>query len=631
MFLPIANRELRVAARKRSTNYIRVAGAGAALLIGGGALLLESLSGRAGSGGSIGRGLFTLLTWLTLAATIVSGLFLTADCLSEEKREGTLGFLFLTDLRGYDVVFGKLVATSLRGFYAMLAALPVMGVTLVLGGITGEQFWKTAMALVTVLFVSLASGLLASSVSRDSQRAMLLTLVLLVLLAAAGPLTDALLAEAQNAPFTPVLSVSSPVYLFWTANAWGRTPYWTSLMVNQGLGWTLFALACLLIPRTWQERPRSAATRAQRWRWGGAANEAAVRARLLQGNPVVWLNCRERWQALLLWIMAALSAGGLLLAWAAATLGVDKAWLGLNVSWMAYSYFEGLVILGVYLSVASQAGRFFIEGRRSGLLELLLVTPLQGREIVRGQWLAFVRKLGPPLLICLSAHLIAAFMSQKEQQRFMSNIPAPAPPPAPASPAGASTTTAVVVTTTYSLSGANSSTNPPSAASTPTSAPPPWVGLIPWVTAPLTLLTTAANLAALIWFGMWLGLSARNTGSCTMKTLLFVQIIPWFVISFVGGLLLQLLLLPIVLNRGLATSASGSFYTFYWLGNVAAASCLALGKDIGFILWARRKLFTQFREKVMAILAPQPIPPRLPPTPAPPLLPPPLPPSPPAR
>ena len=29
---------------------------------------------------------------------------MTADCLSEEKREGTLGLLFLTDLRGYDIV-----------------------------------------------------------------------------------------------------------------------------------------------------------------------------------------------------------------------------------------------------------------------------------------------------------------------------------------------------------------------------------------------------------------------------------------------------------------------------------------------------------------------------------------------
>ena len=28
----------------------------------------------------------------------------TADSLSAEKREGTLGLLFLTDLRGYDVV-----------------------------------------------------------------------------------------------------------------------------------------------------------------------------------------------------------------------------------------------------------------------------------------------------------------------------------------------------------------------------------------------------------------------------------------------------------------------------------------------------------------------------------------------
>lgn len=56
---------------------------------------------------SLGKGLFNTLTWLSLAATLSVGMFFTSDCLSEEKREGTIGFLFLTDLRGYDIVLGR--------------------------------------------------------------------------------------------------------------------------------------------------------------------------------------------------------------------------------------------------------------------------------------------------------------------------------------------------------------------------------------------------------------------------------------------------------------------------------------------------------------------------------------------
>ena len=56
-------------------------------------------------------GLFWGLTGSAVFYCLLSGVWFTADCLSEEKREGTLGLLFLTDLKGYDVVFGKLVAT----------------------------------------------------------------------------------------------------------------------------------------------------------------------------------------------------------------------------------------------------------------------------------------------------------------------------------------------------------------------------------------------------------------------------------------------------------------------------------------------------------------------------------------
>src|SRR5438477_1087233 len=168
--LPIVRRELRVAARKRSTFWLRVASAISAVVFGSGCLLMGGWQGVGTA--QMGSILFHVLTWTCLAAALSAGLFFTSDCLSEEKREGTLGFLFLTDLRGYDVVLGKLLATSLRGLYALLALFPILAVALLMGGITGMQFWKTCLALSNALVCSLAMGLFVSALSRDSQQAL---------------------------------------------------------------------------------------------------------------------------------------------------------------------------------------------------------------------------------------------------------------------------------------------------------------------------------------------------------------------------------------------------------------------------------------------------------------------------
>src|ERR1041385_3110557 len=132
IFLPILERELRVGARKRSTFWLRIIAALVAFAIGTGFLILTRVGHWPGSV-SLGSGLFTTLTWLCLGAVLGAGLFLTSDCLSEEKRAGTMGFLFLTDLRGYDVVLGKLLAASLRGLCALLGVLPILAVTLLMG------------------------------------------------------------------------------------------------------------------------------------------------------------------------------------------------------------------------------------------------------------------------------------------------------------------------------------------------------------------------------------------------------------------------------------------------------------------------------------------------------------------
>jgi ABC-type Na+ efflux pump permease subunit len=55
---------------------------------------------------------------------------MTADCVSREKREGTLGLLFLTPLTVFDVIAGKAAIHVLRALTLFLAALPLLGLPL---------------------------------------------------------------------------------------------------------------------------------------------------------------------------------------------------------------------------------------------------------------------------------------------------------------------------------------------------------------------------------------------------------------------------------------------------------------------------------------------------------------------
>src|SRR3954463_16015705 len=153
-FLPIAERELRIRARRPGTFALRCVAAGLAL-----GLCALVLSLNAFSAGQMGANTFGFMVALAFLYCLYEGLRNTADCLSEEKRAGTLGFLFLTDLKGYDVVIGKLLATSLRGLFALLAIFPILAITLLMGGVTGAHFWKASLALLDALFCSLAVGL----------------------------------------------------------------------------------------------------------------------------------------------------------------------------------------------------------------------------------------------------------------------------------------------------------------------------------------------------------------------------------------------------------------------------------------------------------------------------------------
>src|SRR3984957_9882385 len=182
-FLPIVERELRVAARKRVVYWMRVFIAFVALIIGG-TIFLANLDLPEKD---IGPRIFLGLSILALCYCLLAGRWFTVDCISSEKREGTLGLLFLTDLKGFDVVLGKLAATSLDGFYGLLAVFPLLAIPLMSGGMTNGELWRTALVLVNTFLFSLAIGLCVSAMCRAEQTAMGANFILLLLLAAAPP------------------------------------------------------------------------------------------------------------------------------------------------------------------------------------------------------------------------------------------------------------------------------------------------------------------------------------------------------------------------------------------------------------------------------------------------------------
>jgi len=209
-FLPIVERELRVASRRRSTYRLRFLLALFALALW---FILLVTSGRSPVF-ERGKMLFMAVGILALGFSLLAGMFLTADCLSEEKREGTLGLLFLTRLNGYDVVFGKLIATSLHAFYGLLAILPLLALPLLIGGVTAGEFWRITLVLVTTLFFSLALGIFVSAFSRDSRQAISTTLLLMIGFAGILPgLWYVAIAIGNWKPWDCLLW-PSPVYLY---------------------------------------------------------------------------------------------------------------------------------------------------------------------------------------------------------------------------------------------------------------------------------------------------------------------------------------------------------------------------------------------------------------------------------
>ena len=166
--LPVIVRELRAEARNPATHSVRLAGA--AILLG----LLAFLWLTTRNGPNLGDLLFGRLHLALNLAIWLLVPWLASDCISRERRENTLGLLFLTPLSPFDIVVAKGLVHGWRALMLWLAVLPVLAVPLLLGGVSWVTVITSVLANFSALCWSLAAGLLASAFSRTRSQALAL-------------------------------------------------------------------------------------------------------------------------------------------------------------------------------------------------------------------------------------------------------------------------------------------------------------------------------------------------------------------------------------------------------------------------------------------------------------------------
>ena len=499
-FLPVVERELRVAGRLPGTHWVRLVAAFVALGIGGWIMAIPYFRNTPGV---LGMALFVSMSILVNFYALLMGVLRTADCLSEEKREGTLGLLFLTDLKGYDIILGKLAATSLNTFYGMLSIFPILAISLLVGGVSGAEFWRMVIVSINNMLFSLALGMFCSAISRDERKAVTLALVLIIFFAGGLPLIGAVVKQWTGASFpNPLFFLLSPGYATFMAfdasfrNAANFNFFYPTIAVIHALTWLLLLLACFIVPRTWQDKAHSQAAlrRASIWEnlvYGTRARRDAIRFRLLERNPIYWLTSRDRMKTIFVWLFLAAFA----FFWMSGLLTYPNDWK--NTTAYLWTGFLTHVVLKFWL--AGEACRRFCLDRQSGAMELLLSTPLSVGQILQGQFMSLRRQFAIPAAIIICSDLI--FLTSEQDSDW---------------------------TLTWFA----------------------WISMF------------IADLVTLSWVSMWMGLNSRNTTRAAAASIVRVMFLPWMAFM---ALLTAAAISSIFLSRIMPRGFDGKFLICIWM------------------------------------------------------------------
>jgi ABC-type transport system involved in multi-copper enzyme maturation permease subunit len=409
--LPTIERELRAQARLGANYGMRVLGPAALLLV---TFVVAADSGLVPNQGGkffgVLNGALFLFIWLLVP-------LISADCISAERREGTIGLLFLTPLTAGDIVIAKGMTHGLRALVLWLAVLPVLTLPFLQGGVGWREAVLSAMTNFSCICCALAAGLLASSMSIRWLRAQVLACVLAfafatVLVYAAGfvmleVFRAAILPPGSGVePHADVILAAGFQIVSDFQGDWGPAFAQSS---RAGLGQPWLALGCAMVlgslivlrvtiafaawqlRRIWQGEPPSPR---QKWVWEkmstpivGVSQLRRWLRRKLERNPIGWLETRSWTGRTVMW------------GWFATMVTFYAAGLSGEYSFGGFYHLQNLMGIVLLIGMAASAAGSFQRERETGVMELLLVSPMSEWKIIEGRMRGLWGQFLPAVLL----------------------------------------------------------------------------------------------------------------------------------------------------------------------------------------------------------------------------------------
>lgn len=412
VLLPVIQRELRASARQPSTFTMRMLSVFALLA----ATIVFGFT--TGFGPKTGGDLFVYAHRVLLLAVWVLVPFLAADSISRERREGTLPLLSLTALRPMDVAIAKMLVHGLRAFTLWLAVLPVLAIPILMGGVGKGDMLYAVVLHFTSLTLALGCGMVASAFSRRFVRAQALTGLLafffaILMAIVLGVTTIEFLGlrsagMAQN--FEHVLEVGVAMALTLGTTQWQLLSRLGSLPKLQVMAsgallvlsvfslWMVTRVAAWRVRASWKDTPPSRTWLRiqdvfcrpmffQNWlkRW---------MKKRLQANPIGWLEHRTWNGRLVMW------------SWMAVVVSIYSYMvLNFDMFMRGFGALQTFLATLLALSMAFSAAGSFRRERETGVLELLLVSPLKEDEIIWGRLRGLYQQFAPALVLLFGVWL----------------------------------------------------------------------------------------------------------------------------------------------------------------------------------------------------------------------------------
>ena len=342
-----------------------------------------------------------MLTFMLMMVCLFAGVHLTADAIAREKRDGTIGLLFLTPLTAFQIVIGKLIAHALMGFYAVLIVMPLLSLIMIVGGTRMTDLVVITLAALNVLFFSASVGLWASARHKDRKKAggsgtwvvlffwwgIPMLVQGLLYLKAPLWLIDAMNALSVNGMFNSTMTgrvrlVDSP---------------WVNFVITHALAWAFLGSATYYLQQRWQEVPAKERFSVREW-WrqkslGSPEVRWKMRKQLLDQNPFFWLSSRDRWRSFSVWLTTA----GMI------------AFMAFQF-WLASGEVGPIILFGAVLAIthkvqvaAASAHQLGVE-QEQGTLEMILSTPLSVESVLKGQLLSSAAMFRGPAVVGVLVH-----------------------------------------------------------------------------------------------------------------------------------------------------------------------------------------------------------------------------------